>query len=94
MAKRKSMDAHIWASLLGIKLDQKDVAVMKPSYKESLHFRRTAYGVLKIIDRVAATDFPWTDRNVRMYQSVWCNCEQNRVRNVKLYLNLRKSRKS
>lgn len=67
-------------------------AYCHPLYKESLHFRRTAYGVLKIIDRVAATNEPWTDRNVRMWQSVWCNAEQNRQRIVKLYLNQRKAK--
>lgn len=65
---------------------------MKTLYQEARHFSRTAKGMLKMIDRVALIDKPWTDRNVRTYQRLWCQAEQNRWRIIKLYLNQRKTR--
>lgn len=59
-------------------------------YKESLHFRRTSKGALKLADLASETNQAWTDRNVRMWQSVWCNAEAQRRRIVNLYLSQRK----
>jgi hypothetical protein len=65
---------------------------MKPSQK-ALQLRREAKGALRICDRVAAQDHPWTSGSLYAWQGVFCRASNARSKLLFRYLADRKERK-
>ena len=65
---------------------------MKPSQK-ALQLRREAKGALRICDRVAAQDHPWTSKSLYTWQGVFCRASSARNKLLFRYLADRKERK-
>jgi hypothetical protein len=66
---------------------------MKPS-KMALQLRRQAKGALRICDRVAAQDHPWTSGSLYVWQAVFMRAQRERGSLVRAYLDKRKARKA
>lgn len=65
---------------------------MKPSQK-ALQLHRQAKGALRIADRVAAEDQPWTTGNLRVWQNIMNKADHARYKLLFRYLADRKERK-
>ena len=58
----------------------------------ALQYRRRAIGAERIAHREASKDLPWTDYNVRMWQSVMCEAMKRRSAILLAYIAERKAR--
>ena len=65
---------------------------MKPSQK-ALQLRRRAKGALRICDRVAAQDHPWTSGSLYTWQGIFYRADRERNKLLFRYLADREERK-